>query len=408
MDITVKNWEQPLVFMVDSVGEHRGMHYFNLPLVSALNRNGARAILLSTPETAHNRLRSPDLPVRGVFRGIYSDRPKWWRGALYAIALARIAWWCLWERPEIVHFHFFQIPALDYFLLCLLKMAGIRTVTTVHDVLPFELGKDLDQSGGRIFHRLYSCSSGLILLSRRALKVLEQFDSSLALKAVLIPQGGYSEIRSKMAQHVLPEAVAKSRLSLDPSEKCILVFGTIKKNKRLDLVLRALREVSNKHPHVRLLVVGKPQDRDISNDVALAKELDIHSKVIWRLEHVTDEELSLYFSAADVVIFPYQWIFQSAALVMAMSFSKPVIATAVEGNEEIVRDRVTGMLVPVDSVQDMARAIEYVLDDLERAFEMGRAASEYVTKELSWDKIAQATLDFYRSISSGDSNLERQ
>jgi glycosyltransferase involved in cell wall biosynthesis len=398
MDIPMKNKGQPLVFMVDSVGEHRGMHYFNLPLVSALNRNGARAVLLSTPETARNHLRPSDLPVRGVFRGIYGDRSKWWRGALYAIALARIAWWCLRERPGIVHFHFFQIPALDYLLLRLLELAGIRTVTTVHDVLPFELGKDLDQSGGRIFHRLYSCSSGLILLSRRALKVLEQFDSSLTRKAALIPQGGYSDIRSRMEVYVLPVAAAKSRLSLDPSEKTILVFGTIKKNKRLDLVLRAIHEMSNKHPRIRLLVVGKPQDRDVSSDVALAKELDVQAKVVWRLEHVTDEELSLYFSAADVVVFPYQWIFQSAALVMAMSFSKPVIATAVEGNEEWVTNGVTGLLVPLDNAQEMARAIEYVFENPQRAADMGRAACDYVTSELSWDKIAQSTLDFYRNI----------
>lgn len=391
----MKNKERMLVFMVDSVGEHRGMHYFNLPLVAALNTNGAKAILFSTPETAKNHLRPPGMVVRGVFRGIYGNQPKWWRGILYAAALAKIAWRCFWERPDITHFHFFQIPALDYLLLRLLRAVGIQTITTIHDVLPFELGNDVNQSGGRAFHRLYSCSLGLIVHSKRALTVLEKFDLSLSQKAVLIPQGGYTGIRSEMTQYILPKAAAKSKLSLDPSEKAILVFGTIKKNKRLDLVLRALSEVTKKYPHTRLLIVGKPQDRDVSNDIALAKELDVYSKVIWRLEHVSDEEMCLYFSAADVVIFPYQWIFQSAALIMAMSFSKPVIATAVEGNEEWVTNGTTGLLVPTGEHQDMARAIEFIFENPESAHTMGRAASEYVVKELSWDKIARSTLDYY-------------
>lgn len=377
------------------------MHYYNFPLVSALNTNGVDAVMLSTPETALSPLRPSNVPVRGVFRGIYKNQPKWWRGLLYAVALVRIGWWCLRERPDIVHFHFFQVPALDYLLLRSLNLLGVKTITTVHDVLPFELGNDLSSANGRkMYQRLYSSSSGLILHSIHALRALQQLDSFLALKTVLIPHGNYSKVHSEMTQYILPAETAKYRLGLDISTETILVFGTIKKNKRLDLVLEAVAEVTHRRPNIKLLIVGEPQDRDVVKDIDLAEKLDIASRVIWRLERVTDEELALYFSMADMMIFPYEWIFQSGALIMAMNFAKPVIATAVDGNEEIVANKITGMLVPVDDVTGMARAIEYILDDPDRASAMGKAASEYVTKELSWDKIAQNTLDYYRRILS--------
>jgi glycosyltransferase involved in cell wall biosynthesis len=59
---------------------------------------------------------------------------------------------------------------------------------------------------------------------------------------------------------------------------------------------------------------------------------------------------------------------------------------------------VTGLLVPLDDVPEMVRAIEFVFENPQRAVELGRAASDYVARELSWDRIAQSTLDFYRTI----------
>jgi D-inositol-3-phosphate glycosyltransferase len=383
---------KPSVFMVDSVGAHRGMHYYNFALVSALNEAGARTILVSTPETAAHSLCPDNVPARGGFEGIYGDRPAWWRGLWYTLALLRIGWWAWRERPDVAHFHFYQVPLLDYVLLRWLKMLGVKTITTVHDVLPFDLGTDFASARGTIYHRLYTVSSGLLFHSKHVRDCLARLDPRLLGKSALIPQGNYSYMSQ---QSLIATQDAKIKIGVEPSAAVILVFGTIKPNKRLDLVIEAMARVSKSHPGTKLVVAGKPQDQDVSRYIELADQVGVAPNVLWRLGHVTDAELVWYLSAADVVVFPYQWIYQSAALVMAMSFGKPVIATLVGSNAEIIRNDETGILVPLDDPGTWVQAMRMVLDDKAYALAIGKAAHEYVSVELSWEKIAASTLAFY-------------
>jgi glycosyltransferase involved in cell wall biosynthesis len=381
--------------MVDSVGEHRGMHYYNFGLVSALNRIGADVVLISTPETVGHFLRPANVPVRNGFREIYGSKPKWVRGLWYVCSLWRIGWWAWQDRPKIVHFHFYQIPLLDLILLFWLRVLNIKTITTVHDVLPFTLNADVASEQGKVYHRLYASSSALIVHSKHAKASLSQLDSKLLDKSVLIGQGSYSDmaVRSTLASED-----AKRKIGLEASTPVILVFGTIKSNKRLDLVTEAMVKVCQTYPQSRLIIAGKPQEQSVSEYMELAQQLGVASNVLWRLEHITDEEMMWYFSAADVVVFPYQRIYQSAALVMAMSFAKPIVATAVGSNIEIIKNHKTGILVPLDDPNSMAEAIKTLLEDKEYAVGMGKAAYEYVTTNLSWEGIAETTASFYKRV----------
>jgi glycosyltransferase involved in cell wall biosynthesis len=274
-----------------------------------------------------------------------------------------------------------------------LKLLGVRTVTTVHDVLPFDLGTDFASARGGIYHRLYTCSSGLVVHSKHTRNCLAELDSRLLGKVALIPQGNYSSVE----QHRwVSRKEAKTKIGVEPCAPVILIFGTIKPNKRLDLVIEALPGISKMYPQAKLVIAGKVQDQDISKYVDLANRRGVASSVLWQLDYITDEELEWYFSAADVIVFPYQWIYQSAALMMAMSFGKPVVATAVGSNSELIKDNKTGILVPLDDVDAMVNAIQTVLEQKARASAMGKAAHEYVTTELSWNNIARSMLAFYR------------
>lgn len=383
------------IFMVDSVGAHRGMHYYNFAYVSALNKAGANAFYLSTDETTHHPLRPANVPTRTGFTRIYGGSPKLWRGLWYAASLLRIARLIREERPDVVHFHFFQIPQLDYLFLNWLNSTGTATAATVHDILPFSRGSEIKVDGNNIYRRIYHRINGLVLNSKHAWNTLQEFDERLLVKSVYIPHGNFSGIS---AGRLIPKNRARVLLELESDGPIILVFGTIKPNKRLDLVIEATAAICQKYPDARLVVAGKPRGQDVSGFFELAKECGVTENVVWRLEFITDEQVAWYFSAADVVVFPYQWIYQSGALLMAMSFGKPVVATAVGSNVEFIENHKTGLLVPLDAPSAMAQAILTVLDNPDRAAEMGRAAAEYVEVELAWDKIARTTLDFYQQI----------
>jgi len=76
------------------------------------------------------------------------------------------------------------------------------------------------------------------------------------------------------------------------------------------------------------------------------------------------------------------------AIIEALALGKPVIATAVGGIPEVVKDGVNGILVPPKSTEHIAKALERLLSDSELRRKLGEAAAESV-KDYTWSKIAE-------------------
>jgi glycosyltransferase involved in cell wall biosynthesis len=100
---------------------------------------------------------------------------------------------------------------------------------------------------------------------------------------------------------------------------------------------------------------------------------------------VPNEELGLYFSAADVVVLPYVDSTQSAVIQLAYGFEKPVITTDVGGLAEVVKDGETGLIVPS---RDSAALAEAIVRYFERGLSSLFTANIRARKEsFSWDKL---------------------
>jgi len=93
-------------------------------------------------------------------------------------------------------------------------------------------------------------------------------------------------------------------------------------------------------------------------------------------------------AALDVVVSPSRSESLSNAILEAMAAGRPVVATRVGGNPELVRDRETGLLVPPENEGALANALETMLASPDLAREWGESAR----------RIAQAnfTLDYAR------------
>ena len=151
----------------------------------------------------------------------------------------------------------------------------------------------------------------------------------------------------------LPSEEAKRRLGLP--ENVVLFFGFVRPYKGLDVLLRALSVVSQTVP-IHLLVVGEFWD-DIASYRALITELELEGQVTIVDRYVPNEDVALYFSAADAVILPYLSGAQSGIVSLAYSFARPIIASRLGHLAEEVRDGETGYLVAPGDVIELATAI---------------------------------------------------
>jgi len=153
--------------------------------------------------------------------------------------------------------------------------------------------------------------------------------------------------------HDVDRETVRARLGL--TRPTVLFFGYVREYKGLAYLLRAMRPIL-REVDVDLLVVGEFYDDRARYDRIIEDEgIGDHVRVV--AEHVPDEEVGDYFSAADVAVLPYVSATQSGITQIAMAFGLPVISTDVGGLPEVVLDGETGYIVRPGDEAELAAAV---------------------------------------------------
>ena len=156
--------------------------------------------------------------------------------------------------------------------------------------------------------------------------------------------------------------MACQRLGLDEATGYVMFFGYVRDYKGLDLLLDAwaLLKAEGKTEGRKLLVVGEVYGDDTKYRTQIER-LGLADDVVFHDSFVPDEEVSLWFSAADMVALPYKSATQSGVTQVAYAFDVPMVVTRVGGLAEMVKDGVVGVLAEVDA-RSVADAIAKVYE----------------------------------------------
>jgi len=198
---------------------------------------------------------------------------------------------------------------------------------------------------------------------------------------------------------------ARAALGLPLNEPLVVFVGRIQPLKAPDIVLRAAATL----PGVRVVVAGGPSGSGLASPdglVRLADELGIGERVTF-LPPQSRADLATLLQAADLVAVPsYSESFGLVA-VEAQACGTPVVAAAVGGLPVVVRDGITGTLVPGHDVGQWADALNRLLQlSAPQAEAMSRAAAAHAAG-FSWENTTDALLDSYRR-AIGDFTTGRQ
>ncbi|MCJ7483456.1 MAG: glycosyltransferase family 4 protein [Thermodesulfovibrionales bacterium] len=172
----------------------------------------------------------------------------------------------------------------------------------------------------------------------------------------------------------------------------ILFFGRLSPYKGVEYLLEAIPLIKMKVPGLRVIIAGSGEMKfagiDIVND----------ESVLLIQKRLDNNDLAGLIQKASLVVCPYTDATQSGVIMTAYAFNKPVVATAVGGIPEVVRDGETGMLVPPRDPQALAEAIIELLNDESKRSRMAEAIGLLSGQgEFSWDWIAQKTAAVYEA-----------
>ncbi|MBI5886219.1 MAG: glycosyltransferase family 4 protein [Deltaproteobacteria bacterium] len=374
------------VAMIELVCAHGGMDYYDFSLCKGLMNAGV-GVRLYTSEAGP--LLPQGLKVIESFKGIFGKGNALIRGLKWFMALRASLSDARKSGSKLTHIHFFDTGVMEYLTVRLARSYGLKVVATVHDVESFHKKRSrgfssrvLGSVDGIIVHNEVSRAETLKLLSGKGVRL------------AVIKQGHFLEYIGKKRE----KAALRAELGLALDAPLFLFFGQIKKVKGLDVAIRAMGELKKSVPQARLLVAGRPWKDDAAYYEALINEVGVAANVIWHKGYVPQDRVDLYYYACDAVVQPYRRIYQSAVLLMAMSYGCPVIVSDLPGMTEVVKDGENGYVFPDGDHAAMADAMKGVIDNPERTGEIAACGLEYVKRHYDWDSIGRKTAEFYKTI----------
>ena len=196
----------------------------------------------------------------------------------------------------------------------------------------------------------------------------------------------------------------RSELGFSPQAPLVAVFCRLNRLKGVEHFLEAAARVARRFPHARFAVVG--EGRVVQDGVIVEgpykRELKAHAARLGLGDLVVftglRDDVPELLGEVTVSVLPSLSEGLSNAILESMAAGVPVVATAVGGNAEAVKDGVTGLLVPPGDSAALAGAICTLLDDEGLAHRFGRAGRERVEERFSEERMVRDTQQFYRSL----------
>lgn len=288
------------------------------------------------------------------------------------------------EKPDILLIRYW-LPFMGPCFGTVARIAKSNRHTAVicifDNVVPHE-----KRPGDRILTKYFTGSiDGAIVMSQTVMDDLHTFRKNIPVK--LNPHPLFDNYGL-----ILKREEALSALKLDAVNSYILFFGFIRAYKGLDLLIEAFSDSRLRNRNLKLIIAGEfYEDETLYRE--LIKKHNLENEILFYDHFINDNEVSLFFSVADLVVQPYKTATQSGVTQIAYHFEKPMLVTDVGGLREIVPDGKCGYVVKPESGYISDAIIDY-FDNNRKAFFTEGVRQE--KSKFSWDKMTASIIEVYK------------
>ena len=318
------------------------------------------------------------------------------------------------EGTDLVHSHTWYANLAGH-LAGLLH--GVPHVISAHSLEPLRPWKAEQLGGGYALSSwaektAYEAASGIIAVSNGMREDILRCYPAVDPERVKVVHNGIDLEAWKHPQGQEADAQAAAtlkRLGIDPDRPTVVFVGRITRQKGLPHLLRACEQLPADVQVI--LCAGAPDTPEIKAEVEglVARLREKRTGVVWIEEMLPRPELIAVLAASDVFVCPSVYEPLGIVNLEAMAVGLPVVGSATGGIPDVIVDGETGLLVPIEQVQDgtgtpidparfeadLAERLTTLVTDTEAAKAMGQAARRRVEEHFAWQAIAQRTMDVY-------------
>ncbi|PSB11201.1 hypothetical protein C7B62_06525 [Pleurocapsa sp. CCALA 161] len=258
--------------------------------------------------------------------------------------------------------------------------AGGSLIWTIHNVLPHDclyLKQEIE-----LRNIICIAASKIYIHSASSLPEIKKHLNVPSEKVVVIPHGNYVGVYP----NTITREEARKHFNFTSEQTVFLFLGQIRKYKGVEDLIIAFNQVQKKFSHTHLLVAGKPMDQINLEELDIEPETKSRITLIER--YILDNELQLFFNAADATVLPYQKILTSGSLLNAMSFGCPVIAPRVGMTKEILESGSNGFLYELRDTASLTQVMFKIAALKTKEKKQLRKRSYKTIEHLSWENVA--------------------
>lgn len=293
------------------------------------------------------------------------------------------------ESPDIVHAHY--IYYISYGALKAIDLNTTKLIITYH-MYNYECPKGGLLKKGLIKENFEICKQPhLICKFRNKLfkKMTPEASLIIAISKFIkfrLEEMGYKNIV------YLPNGVQITREKEENSigKPEILYVGRLTKAKGVHLLIKAFNSLRPKGFSLR--IIGDGEDRKYFEEQAK------QNKNIIFMGKVTHEKVKDFYKRCYAVVVPSIWYeVMNTVICEAMANGKPVIASDMPGNKDMIEDGQTGILFPAGNINELIKSLKLLIEHKKLAEEMGKRGSEKI-KEFSEEKHFDKLVKLYKTV----------
>lgn len=256
-----------------------------------------------------------------------------------------------------------------------------KVITLLHNAIPHE-PRFFDKPLAKL---LFRQSDGFIVLSENVAQDLKELYPQA--RYLINPHPLYDHFGEKIKRE---DACAK--LEISPDKKNLLFFGLIRDYKGLDLLIDAMDRLDNSF---QLIIAGEAYG-DFTKYQTQINNSKAADRIFAFNRYIDDDEIPVFFSAADALILPYRSATQSGVVSVAYHYDLPMLSTPVGDFAQSIGEPGTGLVTETVSAEAIAKGIKELFTDNNRLSFLTNIAKEKAT--LSWENLTKKLLYFVSNI----------